>query len=111
MKNIEEINQHNVKKILSEKKIPEFHPGDVIKVGVRITEAKEKQRQQALEIKRIIDEEEKVKQEIINEQNVLKNQVIDTPSPQVKENKTPYLWIGLGAVVLVGATILIVKKS
>ena len=40
MKNIEEINQHNVKKILSEKKIPEFHPGDVIKVGVRITEGK-----------------------------------------------------------------------
>src|SRR5210317_397331 len=40
MKNIEEINQHKVKKILSEKKIPEFHPGDVIKVGVRITEGK-----------------------------------------------------------------------
>ena len=71
----------------------------------------EKQRQQALEIKRLIDEEEKVKQEIINEQNVLKNQVIDTPSPQVNENKTPYLWIGLGAVALVGVTILIVKKS
>ena len=27
MKTIEEINQHNVKKILSEKKIPEFFPG------------------------------------------------------------------------------------
>ena len=40
MKSIEEINQHNVKKILSEKKIPEFFPGDVIKVGVRITEGK-----------------------------------------------------------------------
>ena len=40
MKNIEEINQHNVKKILSEKKIPEFFPGDVVKVGVRITEGK-----------------------------------------------------------------------
>ena len=40
MKTIEEINQHNVKKILSEKKIPEFYPGDVIKVGVRITEGK-----------------------------------------------------------------------
>ena len=35
MKTIEEINQHNVKKILSEKKIPEFFPGDVVKVGVR----------------------------------------------------------------------------
>jgi large subunit ribosomal protein L19 len=40
MKTIEEINQHNVKKILSEKKIPEFFPGDVVKVGVRITEGK-----------------------------------------------------------------------
>jgi len=40
MKTIEEINQHNVKKILTEKKIPDFFPGDVIKVGVRITEGK-----------------------------------------------------------------------
>ena len=40
MKTIEEINRHNVKKILSEKKIPDFFPGDVIKVGVRITEGK-----------------------------------------------------------------------
>ena len=40
MKTIEEINQNNVKKILSEKKIPEFFPGDVVNVGVRITEGK-----------------------------------------------------------------------
>jgi len=40
MKTIEEINQYNVKKILSEKKIPIFFPGDVLKVGVRITEGK-----------------------------------------------------------------------
>ncbi len=40
MKTIEEINQHNIKKILSEKKIPDFYPGDVVKVGVRITEGK-----------------------------------------------------------------------
>ena len=40
MKTIEEINQSNVKKILSEKKIPAFYPGDVVKVGVRITEGK-----------------------------------------------------------------------
>ena len=40
MKTIEEINQHNVKKILTEKKIPDFFPGDVVKVGVRITEGK-----------------------------------------------------------------------
>ena len=78
-----------------------------------IAQAKEKQRQQALQIKKLIDEEERLEQEIINEQNVLKNQVVDTstPQPQPKANKTPYLWIGLGAVVLVGVTILIVKKS
>jgi len=40
MKNIEEINKANVKKILAEKKIPEFFPGDIVKVGVRITEGK-----------------------------------------------------------------------
>ena len=40
MKTIEEINQYNIKKILSEKKIPDFFPGDVVKVGVRITEGK-----------------------------------------------------------------------
>jgi len=40
MKTIEEINQYNVKKILAEKKIPEFFPGDIVKVGVRITEGK-----------------------------------------------------------------------
>ena len=40
MKTIEEINQSNVKKITSEKKIPEFFPGDIIKIGVRITEGK-----------------------------------------------------------------------
>ena len=40
MKTIEEINLTNVKKIISEKKIPDFFPGDVIKVGVRITEGK-----------------------------------------------------------------------
>mgnify|MGYP006205321679 CR=1 FL=1 len=40
MKTIEEINQHNVKQILADKKIPEFFPGDVVKVGVRITEGK-----------------------------------------------------------------------
>ena len=40
MKTIEEINQSNVKKILAEKKIPDFFPGDIVKVGVRITEGK-----------------------------------------------------------------------
>ena len=40
MKTIEEINLSKVKRILTEKKIPEFFPGDVVKVGVRITEGK-----------------------------------------------------------------------
>ncbi len=40
MKNIEEINQSKVNKIISERKHPEFFPGDIIKVGVRITEGK-----------------------------------------------------------------------
>ncbi len=40
MKTIEEINKANVKKIAAEKKLPEFFPGDIIKVGVRITEGK-----------------------------------------------------------------------
>ena len=40
MKTIEEINQSNVQKIISERKHPDFFPGDIIKVGVRITEGK-----------------------------------------------------------------------
>jgi len=40
MKNIEEINKAEVKKILTKKKIPEFFAGDTIKVGVRIAEGK-----------------------------------------------------------------------
>ena len=40
MISIEEINQASLKKITSEKKIPNFFPGDIIKVGVRITEGK-----------------------------------------------------------------------
>ena len=40
MKNIEEINRASVKKILQNKKIPEFFSGDTVKVGVRIVEGK-----------------------------------------------------------------------
>ncbi len=40
MKTIEEINQSKVKKIISERQHPEFFPGDIVKVGVRITEGK-----------------------------------------------------------------------
>jgi len=40
MKNIEDINKESVKKILANKKIPEFFAGDTLKVGVRIVEGK-----------------------------------------------------------------------
>ena len=40
MKTIEDINKAHVKKIVSLKKIPKFFPGDIVKVGVRITEGK-----------------------------------------------------------------------
>ena len=40
MKNIEDINRASVQKIASKKKIPDFFPGDTIRVGVRIVEGK-----------------------------------------------------------------------
>ena len=40
MKNIENINKENIKKILAKKKIPEFFAGDTVKIGVRISEGK-----------------------------------------------------------------------
>ena len=40
MKTIEDINKANVEKIISAKKFQEFFPGDIVKVGVRITEGK-----------------------------------------------------------------------
>jgi large subunit ribosomal protein L19 len=40
MKNIEDINKAAVTKILANKKITDFSPGDTIKVGVRIIEGK-----------------------------------------------------------------------
>jgi len=40
MKNIEDINREAVKKIVSNKKITDFSPGDTIKVGVKIAEGK-----------------------------------------------------------------------
>ena len=40
MKNIEDINRSKVKKILEDKKIPEFFAGDSVKIGVRIYEGK-----------------------------------------------------------------------
>ncbi len=40
MKNIDEINRANLKKIVSGRKHPDFFPGDIVKVGVRITEGK-----------------------------------------------------------------------
>jgi len=40
MKNIEEINNSKVKEIIAQKKHPEFFPGDIVKIGVKITEGK-----------------------------------------------------------------------
>ena len=40
MKTIDDINRANLKKIIAEKKLPEFFTGEIIKVGVRITEGK-----------------------------------------------------------------------
>ena len=40
MKNIEDINKAAIKKIVANKKITDFSPGDTIKVGVKIVEGK-----------------------------------------------------------------------
>ena len=40
MKTIEDINKANVQKITTKKKIPEFFPGDTIRVGVKKVEGK-----------------------------------------------------------------------
>jgi len=40
MKNIEDINKAAIKKIVTNKKIVEFSPGDTIKIGVKIVEGK-----------------------------------------------------------------------
>ena len=48
MKNIEDINKDQIKKLTENKKIVNFNPGDTVKVNVRIIEGK-KQRIQAYE--------------------------------------------------------------
>ena len=48
MKNIEDINKEQIKKLTENKKIVNFNPGDTVKVNVRIIEGK-KQRIQAYE--------------------------------------------------------------
>ena len=40
MKNIEDINKASVQKIISKRKIPDFFPGDTVRIGVRIVEGK-----------------------------------------------------------------------
>ena len=40
MKNIEDINKASVEKITAKKNIPDFFPGDTIRVGVKIVEGK-----------------------------------------------------------------------
>ena len=48
MKNIDEINKEQIKKLRETKKLVDFNPGDTVKVNVRIVEGK-KQRAQAYE--------------------------------------------------------------
>jgi large subunit ribosomal protein L19 len=48
MKNIDEINKEQIKKLRENKKLVDFNPGDTVKVNVRIVEGK-KQRVQAYE--------------------------------------------------------------
>ena len=43
MKTIEEINQHNVKQILSEKKIPDFYPEMLLKLVLELQKVKKKE--------------------------------------------------------------------
>ena len=40
MKNIEDINKEAIKKIIANRKITDFSPGDTIKIGVKIVEGK-----------------------------------------------------------------------
>ena len=40
MKNIEDINKEAIKKIIANKKITDFSPGDTVKIGVKIVEGK-----------------------------------------------------------------------
>jgi large subunit ribosomal protein L19 len=51
MKNIEDINKEQIKKLTENKTITDFNPGDTVKVNVRIIEGK-KQRIQAYEGKK-----------------------------------------------------------
>ena len=43
MKNIEEINRENVKKISAEKKLPDFFPGDILKLVLELQKEREKE--------------------------------------------------------------------
>ncbi len=43
MKNIEDINKEQIKKLTENKKIVNFNPGDTVKVNVRIIEGKNKE--------------------------------------------------------------------
>mgnify|MGYP005835567057 CR=1 FL=1 len=53
MKNIEDINKAAIKKIVANKKITDFSPGDTIKVGVKIVEGKRERIQYRSEERRV----------------------------------------------------------
>lgn len=73
----------------------------------------EKKVKEALELKEAIKREEEIEERIINEQNIGSTPQPNSPvvSPTPSANKVPYLYIGIGAVALIGITVLLVKKS
>ena len=73
----------------------------------------EKKVKEALELKKAIKREEEIEERIINEENIMSQAQPNSPvvSPTPSTNKVPYLYIGIGAVALIGITVLLVKKS
>lgn len=56
-------------------------------------------------------EESKIEEQIINEQNTITDTDKPEPNTPKEEKKFPYLIVSIGAVVLVGATILIMRSK
>jgi len=56
-------------------------------------------------------EESKIEEQIINEQNTITDTDKPEPNTPKEKKKFPYLIVSIGAVVLVGATILIMRSK
>ena len=101
MKNIEEINKAAVKKILESKKIPEFSPGDTIKVirSGKVRRAKlyylrdrtGKSAKIADKIKKKIGIDIETKPEGVTEENVVKQTTKDDKVETPEDDKSPSL--------------------